>query len=55
MAGYSKFETKNKKHERDRYDIYEPEFETPLKHSEQNANIITRHIREFVELCSFLR
>ena len=55
MAGYANFETKNKKHEHNRYDIYESEFETPFKHSELNANTITKHIKEFAELCSYLR
>lgn len=49
------FEVKNRKHTQDRYDIYEPQFETPFKHSEKNSNSITRNIVEFTELCSFLR
>ncbi len=55
MAGYSNFETKNKKYEKDRYDVYEAEFESPFRHSEYNSSIITKHIKEFAELCSFLR
>jgi ribonucleoside-diphosphate reductase alpha chain len=55
LAGYNNFETKNKKNERDRYDIYEPEFESPFKESEYNSTIITKHIQEFSELCSYLR
>jgi ribonucleoside-diphosphate reductase alpha chain len=55
MAGYKNFESKNNKYERDRYDIYESEFETPLKSSEISANIIIRNLEEFCELCSFLR
>lgn len=55
MASYDKFESKNKKHERDRYDIYEPEFETPLKSSDYNTTMTTKYISEFTELCSFLR
>lgn len=55
MAGYNNFETKNKKNVHDRYDIYEPEFESPLKESEFNSTIITKHIKEFSELCSYLR
>lgn len=49
------FETKNSKYSKDRYDIYDPAFETPLKSSEYNSTIITKHIKEFAELCSFLR
>ena len=55
MAGFKNFETKNKKYERDRYDIYEPEFESPIKESEYNSSIITKNIKEFTELCSYLR
>jgi len=55
MASFSNFESKNKKHEKDRYDIYEPSFESPVKVSEYNSSIITKHITEFTELCSFLR
>lgn len=55
MGGYNNYETKNKKYEKDRYDIYESEFETPLKQSDFNATIITKHIKEFTELCSYLR
>ena len=55
MAGYNNYETKNKKHEKDRYDIYESAFESPFKSSEYNSSIITKHIKEFTELCSFLR
>lgn len=55
MASVKNYESKNKKHERDRYDIYEPEFETPLKQSEFNASVITKHLKEFTELTSFLR
>ncbi len=55
MAGYVNFETKNKKNEKDRYDIYEPQFESPIKPSDYNSSIISKHIREFTELCSFLK
>jgi ribonucleoside-diphosphate reductase alpha chain len=55
MSSYSNFETKNKKYEKDRYDIYEAEFETPLKASEYNSTIITKNLKKFTELCSFLR
>jgi ribonucleoside-diphosphate reductase alpha chain len=55
LAGYKNFETKGKKNKNDRYDIYEPEFETPIKESEYNLTIINKHIKEFTELCSYLR
>jgi ribonucleoside-diphosphate reductase alpha chain len=55
MPSYSNFESKNKKHTKDRFDIYESAFESPVKPSELNSSIITNHIKEFTELCSFLR
>ncbi len=55
MAGYNNYETKNKKNEKDRYDIYEPEFESPFKQSEYNSSIINKNIEEFTEISSFLR
>lgn len=55
MASYNNFETKNNKNTKDRYDIYEPAFESPLKQSEINSNIITKNIKELAEICSFLR
>lgn len=55
MASYNNYESKNNKHIHDRYDIYEADFESPFKPSELNTNIITRHIKEFSELCSFLK
>jgi ribonucleoside-diphosphate reductase alpha chain len=55
MPSYANFESKNKKYTKNRYDIYEPAFETPLKASEYNSNIITRNIQDFSEVCSFLR
>ena len=55
MVHYSNYETKNKKYEKDRYDIYEPEFENPLKQSEFNITIITKYLKDFMELCSYLK
>lgn len=55
MPSYKNFENKNKKYTKDRYDIYEPTFESPIKPSELNSNIVTKHIKEFTELCSVLR
>ena len=55
MAGYANFETKNKKNEKNRYDIYEPEFESPFKQSEYNSSIISKNIKELTEVSSFLR
>lgn len=55
MAGYNNFESKNKKNEHDRYDIYESAFESPIKESEYNSTIVSKNIQEFSELCSYLR
>ena len=55
MTSHKNFESKNNKHTMDRYDIYEPEFESPFEPSEYNSNIVTKHISEFSELCSFLK
>ena len=55
MTHYYNYETKNKKHELDRYDIYEPEFETPFQRSERGASIIDKYLVELTEFCSFIR
>lgn len=54
MASYKNFQSKNKKHEKDRYDIYEPDFATPIEHNE-NSNIISRNIKKWTEFCAFIR
>lgn len=45
----------NDKFTESRTDIYNASFESPIKPSEENDNIVDRHIGEFTELCSFLR
>ena len=55
MASFSNFESKNNKNFKDRYDIYDSSFESPFKSSEYNSSIITKHLKEFTELCSFLK
>lgn len=42
------------KHERDRNDIYEAEFSSPVAPTD-NSNIIKRHLHKWTELCAFLR
>jgi ribonucleoside-diphosphate reductase alpha chain len=49
------FETKNKKNEKDRYDVYDSAFETPLKKSDINSNIIKRNIAKWTEFTAFIR
>lgn len=55
MAGYVNFESDNKKFEKNRYDRYNPDFETPLKKSDINSNTIQRNIHKIAEFCSFTR
>jgi intein/homing endonuclease len=55
MAIYSNFQSKNKKHIHDRYDIYESEFETPFKNSDYESDIIDKYLFEFAEFCSILK
>jgi len=54
MAGFKNFETKNKKHTKDRTDIYEPSFASPI-HPTDNSNIIKRNLSKLAEFCAFLR
>ena len=54
MGSYKNFKD-NDKYSESRTDIYNPSFETPVKPSDENNNIIDRHLPEMVELCSFLR
>ena len=54
MGTYENFKD-NDKYSESRTDIYNPSFESPVKPSDENGNIVDRHIEEFTELCSFLR
>lgn len=54
MASYENFQSKNKKHIKDRYDIYEPSFQSPAIPTD-NSNIIKRHIHKWAEFCAFIR
>ncbi len=53
MAGYSKFQTDNVKFSKDRNDIYNPSFETPVKLSD--GDFIDKNLDKWMELISFLR
>jgi len=56
MASYiQNFETKANKQTRDRYDITEPAFESPIQHSEIDEDIISKNLPQFTEFCSFLK
>lgn len=54
MASYEHFESKNNKHSKDRTNIYESSFSTPVQ-STDNSNAITKSLHKWAELCSFLR
>lgn len=55
MASYANFESKANKHTRDRYDVFEPAFESPVKPSDISAGIVSKHIEEFNEFCAILK
>ena len=54
MASYKNFQSKNKKHDNNRRNIYEPEFTSPVK-TNNNINIIEKHLHKWTEFCAFLR
>ncbi|MFI2856807.1 hypothetical protein ACH6EH_06675 [Paenibacillus sp. JSM ZJ436] len=54
MAGYKNFESKNNKHTKDRHDINEPAFSSPIQPND-NSNVIARNLHKWAELCAFLR
>lgn len=49
------FQSKNNKHQRDRHDIYESAFESPVKKSDVSSNSIKRNIHKWAEFCAFIR
>src|SRR5690625_1069145 len=53
MSSYNGIQTKNAKHTRDRYDIYEPEFYSPIQKSPDSK--IDRHLHKWAEFVSFIR
>lgn len=54
MTSYQNFQSKNKKHDHDRTDIYEPSFSNPIKPND-NTNIIKRNLSKWAEFCAFIR
>lgn len=54
MASYTNFESKNNKTTKDRFNIYDPAFNSPVQPTD-NSNIISHHIHKWAELCAFLR
>ncbi len=55
MTSYGNFQSKSAKHDKDRYDIYEPEFESPYQKSQLGMNNIQANIDSWVEFCAFIR
>lgn len=54
MSSYKNFQSDNKKHTKDRNDIYNADFNSPVKPND-DSNIIQRHLHKWTELCAFLR
>ncbi len=55
MSSYNNFQTKNLKHTQDRYNIYDPAFESPYQRSQIGMDNIQTNIGRWVEFCSFIR
>jgi hypothetical protein len=53
MSSYNNFQDDNQKHTKDRYDIYNPAFDTPIQKVQDD--FITQNIHKWCELTSFLR
>lgn len=53
MTSYSNFQSDNQKYEKDRYDIYNPEFETPVQG--RKDDFIDEHLDKWLEFISFLK
>lgn len=54
MVSYNNFTSKNKKHSKDRSDIYESAFNSPVEATD-NSNVINRNIEKWAEFCAFIR
>lgn len=54
MSSYKNFESKNNKHSKDRSDIYDPSFSSPMEAAD-NSDFIKRNLDKWSELCAFLR
>ena len=55
MASHNNFKTENNNKTKDRNDIYNSSFESPIQESEATSSIIGRHKGELSTLCSYLR
>ena len=52
MASYKNFTSKNKKHTKNRTDIYDAAFETPLN-PDDNSNLIGKNISKYKLIAQF--
>jgi ribonucleoside-diphosphate reductase alpha chain len=55
MTSQNNFKTENNNKSKNRNDIYNASFESPVQGSELNTSIISRHKGELSTLCSYLR
>lgn len=53
MSSHKNFQSDNQKFDKDRYDIYNPNFENPIQ--KQQSDFITENLHKWCELVSFLR
>lgn len=54
MTSYKNFQSKSAKHTKNRFDIYEPAFESPVT-LDHEYDIIKKHLPKWVAFCSFIR
>ena len=54
MPSYKNFQSDNKKFTKDRTNIYDSSFETPIQ-TIDNSNFITRNLNKWVEFCAYIR
>ena len=55
MASYQNFQSKSKKHDKNRVNIYESEFSSPVQTNGENLSIVDRNIAELTEWCSMMK
>lgn len=53
MSSYGNFQSKNKKHTKDRYDVYEPDFYSPVEKSPDSK--LDKNLHKWAEFISFIR
>lgn len=56
MPSYKHFQSDNKKHDYDRYDIYNPAFESPVNvENPERTSVLSKNIKKWTEFCAFIR